>query len=84
VLKAARSVADTNSVTQKSSTLTREYATKMILDEFTRETERLQLRRVTLDDLGGRKGQLAQRPGLLGPPEARLHARCSAQERRSR
>ncbi|KAA0078800.1 hypothetical protein CIW52_29945 [Mycolicibacterium sp. P9-64] len=65
-LKAARSAADTNSVTQKSSALTRQYATKMILDEFTRETERLQLRRVTLDDLGGRKGQLTQRPGLLG------------------
>jgi hypothetical protein len=65
-LKVARSAADTNSVTQKSSALTREYATKMILDEFTRETERLQLRRVTLDDLGGRKGQLTQRPGLLG------------------
>jgi AAA domain len=65
-LKAARGAADTNSVTQKSSALTRQYATKMILDEFTRETERLQLRRVTLDDLGGRKGQLTQRPGLLG------------------
>jgi energy-coupling factor transporter ATP-binding protein EcfA2 len=65
-LKAARSAADTSSMTQKSSALTREYATKMILDEFTRETERLQLRRVTLDDLGGRKGQLTQRPGLLG------------------
>lgn len=65
-LKTARSAADTSSVTQKSAALTREYATKMILDEFTRETERLQLRRVTLDDLGGRKGQLTQRPGLLG------------------
>lgn len=65
-LKAARSAADTNAITQKSSALTREYATKMILDEFTRETERLQLRRVTLDDLGGRKGQLTQRPALLG------------------
>ena len=41
-------------------------ATKMILDEFTRETERLRLRRVRLDDLGGRKGQLTQHPGLLG------------------
>lgn len=66
ILKEARSAADTNAITQKSSALTREYATKMILDEFTRETERLQLRRVTLDDLGGRKGQLAQRPALLG------------------
>ena len=65
-LKTARSAADTNAITQKSSALTREYATKVILDEFTRETERLHLRRVTLDDLGGRKGQLTQRPALLG------------------
>jgi hypothetical protein len=36
-LKAARSTADTNAITQKSSALTREYATKVILDEFTRE-----------------------------------------------
>ena len=65
-LKTARSAADTNAITQKSSALTRQYATKVILDEFTRETERLHLRRVTLDDLGGRKGQLTQRPALLG------------------
>lgn len=65
-LKAARTAADTNSITQKASALTREYATDRILDSFTRETERLRLQRVTLQDLGGRKGQLNQKPGLLG------------------
>lgn len=65
-LKAARTAADTNSITQKASALTREYATDRILDRFTRETERLRLQRVTLQDLGGRKGQLNQKPGLLG------------------
>lgn len=65
-LKKARTAADTNSVTQKASSLTREYATDRILDQFTRETDRLRLQRVTLQDLGGRKGQLNQKPGLLG------------------
>lgn len=65
-LKAARTAADTNSITQKASSLTREYATDRILDRFTRETERVRLQNVTLQDLGGRKGQLNQKPGLLG------------------
>jgi energy-coupling factor transporter ATP-binding protein EcfA2 len=62
----ARSAADTNGITQKASALTRKYATDRILDQFTRETERLRLQKVTLEDLGGHKGQLNQRPGLLG------------------
>lgn len=65
-LKKARTAADTSSITQKAAALTREYATDRILDQFTRETDRLRLQRVTLEDLGGRKGQLNQRPGLLG------------------
>lgn len=69
-LKAARTAADTNSITQKASALTREYATDRILDRFTRETERLRLQNVTLQDLGGRKGQLNQKPGLLGAAKA--------------
>lgn len=65
-LKAARTAADTSSITQKASSLTREYATDRILDRFTQETDRLRLHKVTLQDLGGRKGQLNQKPGLLG------------------
>lgn len=65
-LRTARSAADTNAITQKSTALAREYATAHILDQFTRETDRLKLQRVTLRDLGGRKGQLNQMPGLLG------------------
>jgi ABC-type molybdenum transport system ATPase subunit/photorepair protein PhrA len=74
-LQAARGATDTSAITQKSSQLTREYATKVILDEFTRETERLRLQRVTLEDLGGQKGQLTQKPGLLGAK----HRAASAQ-----
>ena len=64
-LKAARSAADTNAITQKSSALTPSMRRKSLFI-VRRETERLHLRRVTLDDLGGRKGQLTQRPALLG------------------
>lgn len=66
VLQVARTAADTSSITQQASALTREYATDRILDCFTQETERLRLQKVTLQDLGGRKGQLNQKPGLLG------------------
>ncbi|WP_147794204.1 AAA family ATPase [Cellulomonas sp. Y8] len=64
-LRAALTAADTNAITRKSSTLTRQYATRRILDQFTRETERLDLRGVTLQDMGGQKGKLNQMPGLL-------------------
>lgn len=65
-LKAAYTAADTKSITQKTSALTREYATDRILERFNYEAERLRLQKVTLQDLGGRKGQLNQKPGLLG------------------
>jgi len=65
-LSKARTAADTGSITQKASALTRAYATDRILDQFTRETERLHLQKVTLQDLGGHKGVLSQKPGLLG------------------
>lgn len=65
-LKAAYTAADTKSITQKTSALTREYATDRILERFNQEAERLRLHKVTLQDLGGRKGQLNQKPGLLG------------------
>ncbi|MCA0146382.1 hypothetical protein [Blastococcus sp. LR1] len=65
-LRAARTKADTSSITQKSSALARSYATNLIVDRFTRETDRLRLTRVTLKDLGGRKGQMTQQPDLLG------------------
>lgn len=40
--------------------------TSLVRDQFTRETERLSLERVTLNDLGGQKGKLRHKPVLLG------------------
>jgi hypothetical protein len=66
LLEAAQSQTATTAITAKSTQLTKEYAGEVIKDAFVRETERLRLRRVTIRDLGGNKGQLEQQPGLLG------------------
>lgn len=65
-LKAAKQQTDTTGITRKATELTTEYATVQILDNFTRETDRMSLRRVTLKDRGGQKGKVHQIPALLG------------------
>lgn len=66
VVDGARKQTDTAVITRKSSDLTREYVTKRVRDHFTRESEGLRLRRITLDDKSGVKGKLLHRPTLLG------------------
>jgi energy-coupling factor transporter ATP-binding protein EcfA2 len=65
-LQSALDAVSTMPITTKSSQLTRLYASDVIKDRFIRETEQLHLRRVTMKDLGGKKGQLEQQPSLLG------------------
>jgi len=65
-IEAAKRMTDTGTITRKSSELAREHVTRQVRDQFTRESERLRLRRITLDDIGGVKGQLLHRPALLG------------------
>jgi hypothetical protein len=65
-LEAAKRLTDTAGITRKSADLAREYATALVRDRFTRESDRLKLERITLRDTGGRKGQLRQRPAFLG------------------
>jgi energy-coupling factor transporter ATP-binding protein EcfA2 len=79
-LTAAKSYTDTKAITAKSTQLTRDYATALILDQFTRETERLRLQRVTLQDMGGQKGRLSQQPGLLGAKHRGATARAVLSE----
>lgn len=66
MLEGAQGQVSTTAITSKSTQLTKLYAGEVIKDFFVRETERLRLRRVTIRDLGGTKGQLEQQPGLLG------------------
>lgn len=66
-IEAARRLTDTTGITRKATALTTEYVTSVVRDQFTRETERLYLRKVTLDPTGGRRdATLEHRPKLLG------------------
>jgi hypothetical protein len=65
-IETARRATDTNTITRKCTALTRSHVTTLVRDQFTRESDRLHLERVTLDDLGGQKGKLRHKPALLG------------------
>jgi hypothetical protein len=65
-IETAKRAADTGAITRKSSNLTRDHVTREVCDQFTRESERLRLRRITLDDTSGVKGRLLHRPALHG------------------
>lgn len=62
-----RRLTATNAITTKRGELTETYVTAEVRDHFTRETERLELRRVTLNRTGrGRNSALEHQPSLLG------------------
>jgi hypothetical protein len=66
-IEAARRHTDTTGITRKSTELTTQHVTTLVRDAFTRETERLGLRQVTLDPTQGRRGvTLEHKPKLLG------------------
>lgn len=66
-IEAARRLTDTTGITRKATSLTTEHVTSVVRDQFTRETERLHLRKVTLDPTSGRRDvTLEHRPRLLG------------------
>ena len=66
-IEAAKRLTDTTGITRKATDLTTVHVTSIVRDQFTRETERLHLRRVTLDPTGGRKNvTLEHKPKLLG------------------
>lgn len=65
-IETAKRATDTGAITRKAAELTREYVTREVRDQFTRESERLHLRRITLNDTSSKKGHLLHRPALLG------------------
>lgn len=66
-IEAARRLTDTTGITRKATALTTEHVTRVVRDRFTRETEQLALRKVTLDPTGGRRdATLEHRPRLHG------------------
>ena len=65
-LDLAKEATDTRGISRKAADLTRDYVTSVIRDRFTRESDRLKLERVTLEDIGGRKGSLRHQPAFVG------------------
>lgn len=66
LLDDAKKTTDTRVITRKATDLTRSHVTTLVRDRFTRESDRLRLERVTLEDTGGQKGRLQHRPAFVG------------------
>ena len=65
-LEAAKSDAATGSITKKVLELSEENITEVVRDTFTRETDRLQLERVTIAKTRAERGALLHQPKLVG------------------
>ncbi len=66
-IEAAKRQTNTTGITQKATDLTTTYVTALARDQFTRETERLDLQRITLNPVRGRHtSTLEHQPELLG------------------
>ena len=65
-IEVAKRQTDTMTMTKKAAELTRSHVTTVVRDRFTRESERLNVDRVTLKDTGGHKGRLHHQPAFVG------------------
>ena len=65
-ITALRAGITTQPITKQSTALTRTHVNDRVNDRFARETDRLGLEHVKLDDKGGGKGKLRHKPALLG------------------
>lgn len=65
-LTTIRNSISTQPITKQSIELTRTHVNEVVNDRFSRESDRLGLERVKLDDKGGGKGKLRHKPALLG------------------
>jgi hypothetical protein len=66
ILEAVKSAAATTGITKKVVELSEESITQVVRDTFTRETDRLQLERVTIARTRADKGTLLHQPKLVG------------------
>ncbi|WP_310055972.1 AAA family ATPase [Arthrobacter ginsengisoli] len=65
-ITAIRNAISTQPITKQSIALTRTHVNEVVNDRFSRESDRLGLEHVKLDDKGGGKGKLRHKPALLG------------------
>jgi energy-coupling factor transporter ATP-binding protein EcfA2 len=64
-LEVAKIATNTQGISRKAAELAREHVTTIMRDRFTREADRLGLERVTLADVGGKKGALQHQPAFV-------------------
>lgn len=65
IIEGAKRETDTTTITKKATALTRTYVTTVVTDRFTRESQKLNVDRVTLKDTGGYKGRLHHQPAFI-------------------
>lgn len=65
IVEGAKRETDTTVITKKAATLTRTHVTAVVTDRFTRESQKLNVDRVTLKDTGGSKGRLHHQPAFI-------------------
>ncbi len=65
-LTRAKTLTSTNAISEKAATITGEVLTDVLVDRFSRETDRLGLENVHLRTVGGRHGVLHYRTGFVG------------------
>ena len=63
-IEEARRQTNTATITRKSTELTRAFVTSQVRERFTDEARRLRLERVVLEDVGGQKGRLRNKPAF--------------------
>ena len=75
--------ANTGPITRKILELSEEAITEMVRDRFTRETDRLDLERVTIAKTKARKGALLHQPKLVGARQSSEVSRIFSEGERS-
>jgi energy-coupling factor transporter ATP-binding protein EcfA2 len=65
-ISAAKRATTTNAISEKAADITNELLTDVLVDRFSRETDRLGLENVVLRTVGGRRGVLRYKTGFVG------------------
>lgn len=65
-IEEAKDQTATGAISKKAAELARSHVTTVIRDRFTRETDRLRLEKVTIADVGGKKGSLRHQTAFVG------------------
>ncbi len=65
-ITSAKRLTTTNAISEKAAAITNDVLTEVLIDRFSRETDRLGLENVVLRTVGGRRGILRYKTGFVG------------------